>query len=334
MVFKAGRVNTVTRLFKQRDSKLRSRLSVFLICLFISFSIWTIIRLNREYDYQVFRKASYLNAPKNRILSAFSDTSITLKLKVKGMRLLSMQYVENKRPINIDLSLVRFLKKEYRHYNAYLTSSDLLPQLSAEMNYEGRLDNVFPDTLYFRFEKIKRKKVPVRLNTRLTFDKQFMLYDSLRLNPDSVFVSGPVRVIDTLRFVHHKMVELKNLKEGISVSVPVEIASSPIAFGFEPEKVLLSIEVEKFTEATVEVPVESFPTGECRMKAFPEKVKVLVQVPLRDFKSLDASQFIVVADCSIASQQSGGRIPVRVLRHPALTRVVLIEPSTIEFLLQ
>ncbi|MDO9510798.1 MAG: YbbR-like domain-containing protein [Bacteroidales bacterium] len=334
MVLKAGRLSTVTRLFGQRNSKLRSRLWVFFVCLLLSFSIWTIIRLNREYDLQIQRAALYVNPPKNRVIGAYSDSMVSLRLKVKGMRLLSMKYMENSRPVTIDLSQVRFLKKNHGHFNAYLTSGDLLPQLTAELNVEGRLDNVSPDTLYFRFEKLKKKKLPVRIKALLSFDKQFMLYDSIRPVPDSVWVSGPARILDTLRYVSNIPIELKNLRESREANVKLQQPLSGINLDYAPPEIKLEISVERYTEATVDVAVESFPAGDCRFKTFPEKVKLSVQVPLRDFKSLDPSQFAVVADCSVANQQSGGRIAVRVLRHPPLTKVILLEPSSVEFILQ
>ena len=156
---KNGFIDLIGRARKNRGEKFRSQLYIFMVCLFISIFIWSLVRLSRDYFYTINYRIYYTQIPSNLRLVSFSDSVLTLSIKLQGFDFFSQEFL---RPRNLHYNVS--LRKIKIHPvdgggNAYLPTYEIGRELAARMNFPSELYTVYPDTLFFDLERISPVKV-------------------------------------------------------------------------------------------------------------------------------------------------------------------------------
>jgi hypothetical protein len=320
--------------FKPLDGKLRYKLSVFLVCVLLSSMMWGMIKLTHEYDVTVRFNVEAATLPKDRILVGNTDSVISVTVRAKGLdyysRLLSAQL----KPLYFNLNDLK-LKRSGDRYTGYLRTSRNTRVILDQLPSGIEILSIEPDTLHFIFEKSFSKKVAIRPDVSLRFSRQYNLYDSIAVTPDSVLVSGRKEILDTLKYIttEHKSYSGldKNLNEKLRLINPGFYP--PLKFSVDSAE--LKLNVEKFTEAQVDVPVELIfdsPSGST-YKTFPEKLTLTCLIAMKDYNRLDPSLFTVVANTEALKESPDRRIPVKVIAAPLFIKVIKIEPDKVEYLI-
>jgi len=315
------------------DGKLRNRLSVFLICVVISVIMWGMIKLTREYQIPVRFRAVPENLPKGKVMIANPDSVISITLKAKGLELYSRIFSTRNNMVIISLENLR-LKQEGDQYTGFLRTSKMLKSIAQQLPGGFEMTAVEPDTLHFIFEKSIRKKVGVRPWLSLDFSRQYQLYDSVQTDPDSIYISGKKEIIDTIRSVTTERKAFDNLKA--DVTARLALIAPPVwpPVNLSADSVTVQLNVEKFTETTMEVPVNiRSGHGKINYRTFPEKVTLTCRVALRDYNRVHPSLVTAVVDIDKPVASDSERVPVEVSRVPAFLKVIRIEPQKVEYLI-
>jgi hypothetical protein len=316
------------------DGKLRYRLSVFLVCLIFSSIMWGMIKLTHEYEVTVKFDVAASTLPKGKILVGNTDSVISITLKAKGLDYYSRIFSAQRKPLFIDLENLRLSRKGDLYYG-YARSSRRARSITDQLPSGVEVIAIDPDTLHFVFEKSFTKKVPVKPDISLEFSKQYNLYDSIRLKPDSVRVTGRRTMVDTIQFVDTKQKTFSNLRENLTSKIALikPEFDPPVSLSMDSVEILLT--VEKFTEARIDVPVKLM-LGTAKgstYRTYPEKVTLTCMIAMKDYKRLDPSLFSVVSSVEDVSEFEGRRIPVRVEVAPSFVKVMKIEPEKVEYLI-
>ncbi|MFH1121488.1 MAG: hypothetical protein V1775_16845 [Bacteroidota bacterium] len=315
------------------DGKLRNRFSVFLVCLAMSVLMWGLIKLTREYEAPVKYLVVPADLPEGKILVNSADSVITLTLNAKGLDLYSRKLFGRENIIRLSLAKMG-LVRDGDKYTGILRTSRLTKKISAQLPLGAKLIGIEPDTLHFAFQKSYRKRIPVHPRLSLAFSRQYQLYDSLGIRPDSVWVSGLKAIIDTIRYVSTERKSVSKLNSNYISRLALEIPITHPAVKLSSDSVTITINVEKFTEADLEVPVSLFSGGKLvSYRTFPDNVKLTCRVAMRDYKRLDPSLFTVSVDYGKAIESHNNRVPVEIKRKPSFVKVVRIEPEKVEFLI-
>lgn len=318
---------------KPIDGKLRNRFSVFLVCLAMSTLMWGLIKLTREYEAPLKYVVIPEDIPEGKILVSSADSVITLNLNAKGLDLYSRKLFGRENVIRLSLEKMRLVRDGDRFYGI-LRTSRLLKVISNQLPLGAKLISAEPDTLHFEFRRSHRKRVPVQTNVSLEFSRQYQLYDSVGIRPDSVWVSGLQEIIDTIRFINTEKKIISKLNSNFTTRLALKIPETLPAVHLSADSVLITINVEKFTEADLEVPVSLVSDGKAvKYRTFPDKVKLTCRVAMRDYKRLDPSFFFVGVDFAAAISSGNNRVPVELTRKPSFVKIVKIEPEKVEFLL-
>jgi hypothetical protein len=323
----------IVRVRKPMDGKLRNRLSVFLICIVISVIMWGMIKLSREYQIPVRFRVVPENLPKGKVMIANPDSVISITMKAKGLELYSRIFSTRSNMVTISLENLR-MKQEGDQYTGFLRTSKMLKSIAQQLPGGFEMSAVEPDTLHFVFEKSFRKKVGVRPWLSLDFSRQYQLYDSVRTDPDSVYISGRKDIIDTIRSIKTERRTFSNLKA--DASARLALLAPPVwpPVNLSADSVTVNLNVEKFTETSMEVPV-SIRSGHSNFnyRTFPEKVTLTCKVALRDYNRVDPSLVTVVVDLDKSMVSDSERVPVEVSRVPAFLKIIRIEPQKVEYLI-
>jgi hypothetical protein len=136
----------------------------------------------------------------------------------------------------------------------------------------------------------------LEIRPRITFDldNQFTTMEGIRLDPDTVVVTGPDVILDTMRFATTRIVSLGLLTRDYRDKVNLERVDDLV---YSYSKVDCYIELEKFTEVQLSVPVEvvNLPDS-LTLQTFPSKVRLTCTVGLSKYDRMENHQFRAVVD--------------------------------------
>jgi len=305
------------------------KLYIFLICCILSSFTWLLIKLSNEYTEVLDYPVTFVNIPSDKILTSDIDTIFSIKLKSKGYRILSNRIFKKHLPIRIDVG--HLIEKEH-HKTHVISSSSLYQIISSQIHYTNII-SVIPDTLIFKFEKLYSKRVPVKACLSLSFAPQYKLVDSIKYNPESVIISGAKKSIDTMNVIHTLPLSLSKLNkdQNVILSFPENYKKAKITVS--PQLVKINVNVEKYTETTLDVPVEMKNTkNNLKVRFFPEKVKITYLVPLNKYKEVKTDMFSAVAEISKAISLEEPKIKVEIRKYPSFVEIKKIDPDKVEYL--
>ncbi|MGE5383401.1 MAG: hypothetical protein ACM3PX_08250 [Omnitrophica WOR_2 bacterium] len=310
----------------------RNKLSVFLICVAISFFMWGLIKLSRVYEAPLKYHINFQNIPADKVLVSAADSTITLFVKARGLEIYSKMFSPEKNIINIDVSGIK-LRQNGNSYYGYLRSSKFLKDIAEQLPQDNNLIGVEPDTLKFVFEREFKKRVPVKANLVLSFATQFQLYDSLKLSPDSVTIFGIKSIIDTIYFINTERQSLKNLKQSRLVTLSVIKPKAKPMVTLSTDTIIAELSVERFTEADVEVPITGTFDKNTILRTFPDMVTLTCRVAMREYERLDPALFSVTINPKDVTKSGNNLAEVIVSRQPSFAKVIRIKPEKVEFLI-
>jgi YbbR domain-containing protein len=275
---------------------------------------------------------TFTHLPKNKVLTFVSDTLLQVEILEKGSNLIRMIYVEEIEPVTISL---RFLPIYLKGgvYQGIVTPSLLINEIEREQGLLGKIVSISPDTIYLSFEPEKSRKLPVKANFDLTFEKQFMRYGSATFSPDCVTVRGPEKMIDNLDSISLGEIKLDQLNKDFTGEKSFSHDSSNHNLTFSPEEITYNVPVEKFTEAETEVQVKIINSNGLKIKTFPDKVRVFYTLALKDYPKVEPGMITAVADLSKINYMEEDKIKINLESYPSFIRVNKIEPEKVEFII-
>lgn len=315
-----------------RDRKYRNRLSVFLACLSIASFVWVVIKLSKDFTITINWPVHYVNVPMGRVLALKSDTTLVFQIRARGFDLLPTYFRGPSERVMVDLAKVRYLRNKGRLQNAYLLSDDIKSAVAGQLNLNEEIVSIQPDTLFFQLTPMLSRKVPVVVPVEFSAAPAYGLYGTTTVTPDSVRVEGPAALIDTLRSVVTKRLKLGILSSTSTSKVSLQSRYQKLPLSFSCQSFKVTVPIEKFTEATVTVPVTAL-GDTCRMRFFPDRVNLIVLVAMRDYKRIEPSAFHLEVGCSEALSNHGRFITPKLTISPDFTKLIRQEPPQVEYII-
>lgn len=317
-------------LVNPRERKLRNELYVFLICLVISIFIWFLIALSKESYTSLDYPVEFINVPADMALVNKPDSVLTFRISSGGFELFTLRYLSPRTPITIDLGSISMEKQDGFYAGNYNTAR-LSSRISKQYRFAEELISISPENLYFRFEPLTGKMVPVVSGLKLEFQSQFRLADSIAFSPAKVKVVGPRNLIDKINEVATEAIRVP-VKEGRTTgSCPLINPYSGDQVALVPEQVDFALKSERFTESTLTIPIVPADDG-VMIKTFPQQVEVTFLVSLDNFKRVDTGLFTAAIELT-ESSGSNSKAAVKLLKVPAFIEVTKIEPAEVDFLM-
>jgi len=311
----------------------RKNLYIFLFCFIFSSLIWFLTKLSQEYNETITFPVVFTNLPSDKIVTNNLDTILTLELKTKGFNLLSSNIFFKTPIINIDVAL--FLKKKKNEDNIfYIESSNLKQIIGKQLHFSKNISSVKPDSIFFKMEKMYKKKVEVKLNLNISFEQQYNLVDSIKCQPDSVLVFGTKNIIDTINFIETDTKTLTNINSTKNITIEFAKKYKDYKLRISPSKINIFIPVQKFTEASIELPIVVVNnTLNYSVKMFPEKINLTYLVSLDNYKNVKSSMFSATVDISNTLISKSKKLKVNITKHPSFVKIKQIDPEKIEYIL-
>lgn len=324
------RIDKISSYLKLDKLKNDKRVVVFLICLFIASALWFLNALGKDYSTTISYPVRYVGAPNHQFLANEPPTKLDLKVDAHGFTLLRHKLSLSFSPIILNLSnITRNITPDNGNY--YVQSAGLLRRVSSQVTKEISISEIQPEIILIALDSLKTKEISVRPDIELTFKPQFNLKSPMAVEPQSVKITGPAGIIDTLQYLRTEFKGFKVIDANIEHSLSI---IHPEKTTIIPGKVLLKTEVEKFTEKELKVPIQIInKPDDVNVKLFPSDITVLCLIGLSNFDALQASDFTVTADYNSITPDNSN-LSVQVISKPSHVELLRFAPESIEFLIE
>ena len=298
----------------------------FLIFLALSTAAWFLVKLSEDYVTQTTFRVLMEEVPADKWVSS-DEQSVKMSLNIDGFHTLRYKMIrEPNRFVTIPLNEVPY---RLENGNTYSFSSQYVAEKVADRLGITASDITMNDAkVYFTMDALKSKVVPVVLQSNITTARQYDVYGIPMLDPSSVTVFGPQEVMDSIKMVRTELLSRDNVNQSFSTTLPLDLLDGQIHSNIKEVKV--EVQVEKYTEMDVEVPIKV--ADSLKVRFFPETMAVKCLVAMRDYASITPESFMV----SVDKEQLKAMQPlldVRLATWPPTVQILSTHPDKVEYLI-
>jgi hypothetical protein len=300
------------------------RVYVFFFCFFIAALFWLLLVLTKEYTSTVQVKVMYSDFPSGLIQANRLPEKFVINIKASGYNLISMN---KDNELNIDVASLIEAKQGVQKISARVLIHDLAQQMGNDVS----IISILPDSLEFALNYSTSVRLAVKPNLDVSFDRQ---YDSvsLHVSPDSVTATMPASYKGNIRNIETEKIKAQALRGSLKKKVKL---FAPEGISLDTSEAEVFLEVEKFTEGTMQVPVYlvNVPSG-FSVKIYPDVVTVKYLVSLSHYADIKPEMFHITVDASGAPSDTDEKLDVDVVGIPSGVRSVACQPLQVDFILK
>jgi len=303
----------------------------FLIFLFLAAAFWFIRALGEPYESNIEYPVRYINFPENKVLVGEVPYKLILTVRAKGFSILRSK-------LNLDLIPLRFNVNSFSLNSKgvdtfFVVTETVKDVLSAELN-DITVLHISPDTLFFKLSGISVKKVaimPVLSMHNKFFQQQFMLNGNIELFPDSIIISGPGTIVDSINHLSTEAIRYTNLSD----TVHDDFIIQPIAMiTYSQQRVTATIPVDRFTEVEnrqAVIPVNV--PDSLNLIPIPGQVSITYRVCITNYDRIRNNPLTPRVDYNNIKESNMPRLNIFLADTPGFVSNLQFNPKAIEFLI-
>ena len=307
------------------NAKVKRKSLTFFVFLAISTALWLLIKLSQEYTTQSSFTLMIEDVPCDKWI-ATPTQSVKFAFEADGFITLAHNLIrEQKRIVSISLNDVPFRPE---NNTTYSFSSNYVSERLAERLGIDVTDITMNDAIiYFNMEELKSKVVPVTLKEDLRLQRQYGRYGLPIITPASVTVYGTEEMLSGIQAIETQLLTKENLSQSFVETVPLNLLDGAIRCNVD--EVEVKVEIEKYTEIDLEVPIR--PIDSLEIRFIPSSVQVKCLVAIKDYAKTNAEAFSAIPD----STDFANRNPLLhvSLQSPGNLQVLGVTPERVEYII-
>ena len=322
----------MTRRSRRKKITLNRKVLTFFFFLLLSVLFWFLTAMNKEYASSISYPVRYIRFPEKKVLVNDIPDRLELTVNASGYTLLRYQLQSRIAPIIFDVNSFSLNTVLGDPSTLYILTSYAKDRIAKQLSSEIEILNISPDSLFFQFADKASKKVPVEPDLDISFEKQYMQVGPYLVEPDSVTISGPEMIIDTIKAVATEAVIMSDANR----SFDMELEMQPLhKVEFDPFEVWIQVPIEKFTEASLKVRIEVINMPESLLlRPFPPAVTVSCQIGLSAYETLNEHLFRAVIDYAEVGNMLGNKLQVQIIKMPVYIQSVNFTPKSVEYIVE
>lgn len=300
----------------------------FLLFLVLSASFWFVNALGKDRETIISIPIRYIGVPQNIAITNLPPTEILLNVKDQGLRLFSYSH-QPLTPLAIDLSRVFYQKGEI-----LITSDQLNGKIKRYMHLQPTTSilEVQPDSILVQYEKLSMVILPIEFVSKIELANQYILSDKIQLEPSTVTVFGPKRVLDTLKSIRTELKEYNNLSDTSIFSCKLKPVNN---VRFSTKEIKVSIFVELFTEKKIQIPITNINCPKhLSIRTFPAVVNATYSVGLSHFNAFNPNDIKVFIDYNDIKTNKESKQRLKIINNTVHITNLRISPQEVEFILE
>lgn len=309
---------------KEERKQAVSGLSGILIFILISSLLWLIIKLSDTYTVTVPFAIHYVDIPASQIVQD-NDDEVQVTVTTTGFKLLNYYFkTKPNRKIDISLKDVKYKKNEDKVYS--YNSRFIVDKIGEFLSSNTNDITISDDVQYFSMSRLASKKVRIIPETNFSFEKQYNYYGEPSSTPDSITIYGSVDDVNMTKDIKTEVIIRKNVNQNVETKAKIDLNERLKA---DIEEVEVSVNIEKYTESKVEIPI-AIP-GNLKMHLYPNKASVRYIVAMKDFAIINNLSF--KAEVDTTDMFFSDVLPIKLVLYPNNTQIIDIEPNEVEYII-
>ncbi len=298
---------------------MKKKVPIIILSVIIALIFWFSVTLSGEYYTVVEVPVRLVSFERNHGAAVNFPENLTVKVKGKGWNLLNL-YTGRDLQFNISMSGI-VGKKTIRP----------VENLSENGWLTGNLQilDIQPSSFEITTELLKKIKVPVKVQTDVTFKDGYGLARRPKVTPDSVTVIGTPSLLANLKSLRTVIYDDRELNELTSVPLQLEPVQG---IDISPQTVVVDFDVQKVVDRRIEgvkINVTGIPADRA-VVLIPEKVDVTVRGGINILSKLTEKDFYSEIDYKIIYTDTLGVLMPNIILPDHVT-LVETRPQTIRF---
>lgn len=327
------RSGQITQRYQEFRKKSGQKVLVFLFFFGLSALIWFFNALGKDYSTYISFPVRYTNFPEGKILTNDLPDRLWLKVNAQGNIIFKYKLRSNINPVVFDVKSFASEQGLNGQQQFFVLTSMARERLQGQLNQEIQIADIEPDTLFFNLADTESKLVPVTANVLISMEKQYLQKGGIQISPDSVMVTGPSNILDSLYSISTEHYEFFNIHDTVTKNIDIQEINN---IQVRPDEVNVTINAERFTESEVKIPirVENLPDT-IQLKTFPRQVTATFRVGLSDYEKVSPEMFraIVRFDSTMLTAPPK-KLQVELERYPGFISTVNYNPSSVDYILE
>ena len=322
------------KLYQKLKGKVNKELLTYMVFILIAVVIWYLNALSKEYTADLKFTVKYSDLPEDMVLANSPPDRLILTVSAQGFSLLKYRLGLVYAPVTLEANYTTMRRKNAATGEYALITQSMFNRIAAQLSSELHLRHVAPDTLHFIFSESVRREIPVMPVMQLQMEKGFLPKGKTVVEPETVTVTGPKTIVDTMQYVYTREKSFRRLKDNIRTALELQPVQR---LRYSVDEVNAVQAIERYTEATITAPVEpiNMPEG-LTMKVFPGTVTIHCMVPVADYEKLQSFMFRAVVDYfSVKDEKdNSAKAKVTILRTPDYVTDVKHHPENVDFIIE
>ncbi|MGM0497624.1 MAG: hypothetical protein ACQESJ_06875 [Bacteroidota bacterium] len=324
----------ILNIFKYIRNNIYSRnVGIFLIFLFLSAVFWLLTQLEENYVTTVSYPVKYTNPPPNKVFVGDLPSRLELEIEGNGFKLMEYKIGKEIMPIELNISSsILSPGDEEDKLKYYIPTNSVRSKVTQQLGSSVDILDISPDSLFFEFAEQGEKKVPLKPDLSYELGAQLMLNDRVELTPDSITISGPDKIIDTITSVNTQHENVGVINKDFSFITGLEKVHSRV--DYSTEQVRVFIPVERFTEGKLEkeINVKNEPDS-VLVRTFPKNVNITYLVGLSNYDKIMPELFKVSVNYSQV-KEGKNRLDVSVEKAPEYLKSYSFSPESVDYIIE
>lgn len=290
--------------------------------------MWLLINLSKEYTSTLKYKVSYEQLAQDKILQEEPISEIDVSVKATGFKLLSANFSNRK----IRLLANKLSKRSKVEY--YFLPNNQRINIQKQLPSGVSLNQVLQDTIHLKLGSLASKKIPIKADLDIQYQIGYNQAKDVKIIPKSIIVSGPELQLEKIKELQLSKLSLENISSDIEEELAIVIPEEASKIKLSKTTAKIVIEVDKFTEGELEVPVlVKNVSSKTSLNIYPKNVKVIYKVGLKDFNKVTANTFEVICDYKYSKEEGLSYLIPKLVSKPIFVSTVRIVPEKIDFLI-
>jgi len=304
----------------------RASVKTFSFFLIFSAIVWVLVQFSKTYTQLIEIPVNYINTPLDKSISDERPKHVDLQLQDNGF---NIYYYKIFNPqLNVDLS-----KAKETDEDLVYTLQNHLAEIEEQLKIDFENSRIIQEEIIVPFQFKKEKMLKVIPNIAVNYAVGFSADNPVKLTPDSVKVSGPEKIIDSLVSVPTRSISLNKVNTNLNGTIAIDTSG----FGqlsFYENSVRYAQEVEKYTEGSVEIAIEVVNVPDnFNLAYFPKTVIIYYQVNLKQFENVSSADFRVVCNYENVNQGDDYMI-AQIVEKPGFINNIRLNERRIQFVIK
>ncbi|MFN1834899.1 YbbR-like domain-containing protein [Balneola sp. MJW-20] len=250
----------------------REKVIVFIAAYIMAISLWFIVNLNGNFSISIEMPVIIGDIPEDMALTKGLPESVNVEMTGDGWKLLGLY--NDPPPVSIDVNQ---------------TEVNVFEQVRQSLSSEQDLSvtKVDPLIINISMEEKVSKKVPIIIESRITYRSRYGMIGEPRIVPDSMTITGARSQVSNIEdWVVSDTLILNDIDKDINTSIPITNKNPLVTIS--DEQLQYQADVSEFTEgeSKVYISTRGLPRGQ-NVNYNPSMVTIKYDVPIEQYADVE-----------------------------------------------